>query len=75
MPSAVVIAASPIILNIMQDSPAVVTLIIVSTITGLFVPLGSFLWPAGPAHEFSTAFLVAIITPILMRIINGEKQK
>lgn len=65
----------PIILNIMQDSPAVVTLIIFSTITGLFTPLGSFLWPAGPAHEFSTAFLVAIITPILMRIINGEKQK
>ena len=64
----------PIILSIMQDSPAVVTLIIFSAITGLFVPLGSFLWPAGPAHEFSTAFLAAIIIPILMKIINGEKQ-
>ena len=48
-------------------------LLIFSTIAGLFTPLGSFLWPAGPAHEASTAILVAIITPTLIKITNGEK--
>ena len=60
----------PILMHVVYSAPAATLYAISSLLIGLFLPLGGFLWPAGPVHEFITAILLALATPAILRRVG-----
>ena len=64
------ILSLPVLFNLLYGNFDKFWFLIFNLLIGLFLPLGGFLWPAGPAHELFTALLLVFIGPTLIRRIK-----
>ena len=64
------ILSLPVLFNLLYGNFDKFWFLIGNLLIGLFLPLGGFLWPAGPAHELFTALLLVFIGPTLIRRIK-----
>ena len=63
----------PVMMHLLYGAPATTFLAIFSVILGLFLPMGGFMWPAGPAHELSTALLLALTAPAIIKRLGPKE--
>jgi uncharacterized membrane protein len=64
---------SPYIIYLMAGDVSFTLTALVMILAGLFIPLGGFLYPPGPAHELVTALLLALAGPMIITRVRSMR--
>lgn len=64
---------SPYFIYLMAGDVSFTLTALLVILAGLFVPLGGFLYPPGPAHELVTALLLALAGPLIITRVRSMR--
>jgi hypothetical protein len=64
---------SPYIIYLMAGDVSFTLTALLMILAGLFIPLGGFLYPPGPAHELVTALLLALAGPMIITRVRSMR--